>query len=107
VDEDATADVRPEQRAERAGASPVELDVLEQEKRRAERDLVLPQLGRGEDEEPLDVVAAEDDEPERAPLLRIEEQVDRLAEPDPVQPERQLQQLCRGPRPHSGLYVPA
>jgi hypothetical protein len=51
------------------------------------------EIAAGEDEEALDVVAAEHDEPQRAPVDGVEQQVDRAAQPDAVQLHGQLQQL--------------
>src|SRR5207248_8236506 len=58
-----------EELASRPAPLAVEGDVFEQEERRVEGDLVLPQLHRGQGEEALDVVPTEDDQTERPRLV--------------------------------------
>jgi hypothetical protein len=74
-------------------AEAIELDVLEQKKSRRDTDRVLSYVRGGEGEEAAAPIAAENDETERAPLDRIEQQIDRPAETDPVELHRKLQQL--------------
>src|SRR5690349_17000332 len=90
-----------ENRAQRSRAFPVEAEILEQQEGRGELERVVPRSHGSEGEEAEALVAAEDDEPERAPLGRVEQDVHGLAEAYSVEPNRELEQLGGGPRPHS------
>src|SRR5579871_897934 len=89
--------------AERPAVAPVEVDVLEQDERGADRDLVPAHVGGVQHEKALLLVAAEDDDADDLFAGRVENDVNAAAEPDSLEHHREPQELLCRSRPHASL----